>query len=153
MSALVIRVVSATAPEAAALMAALDQDLQRRYPGQPINGITPATFEADGGLFAIGEIDGQPAVSGGFQPFEGAAEIKRMFVAPGHRGKGYGRAMLDFLEAEAFKRGHRRGVLETGGQQQEALGLYQSAGWRRIPAFGPYKDDPRSNCFEKALEG
>jgi putative acetyltransferase len=41
--------------------------------------------------------------------------------------------------------------LETGVFQTEAIGLYQSFGFRRIPPFGPYFEDPVSLCMEKRL--
>ena len=37
--------------------------------------------------------------------------------------------------------------LETGDVQPEAIGLYQSSGWIRVPNYGQYEDDPRSICF------
>ena len=142
---------SAAAPVAAGLITALDQDLLRRYPGMSANGFDTAAFAAAGGVFAVGSIGGEPAVCGAFQAYGGAAEIKRMFVVPAFRGRGLGRRMLQFLEQEAARRGFTRGVLETGTQQPEAIGLYASAGWRRIPTFGPYVGSPVSTCFEKRL--
>lgn len=37
-------------------------------------------------------------------------------------------------------------------RQPEALRLCESAGYTRIPAFGEYRGDPYSVCFEKALD-
>lgn len=41
--------------------------------------------------------------------------------------------------------------LETGIWQHEAIGLYESLGFYRIPPIGPYTDDPLSLCYEKRL--
>jgi len=41
--------------------------------------------------------------------------------------------------------------LETGTEQPEAVALYESLGYRRIPAFGEYASDPYSICYEKGL--
>ena len=41
--------------------------------------------------------------------------------------------------------------LETGIHQQAAIRLYERLGFRRIPPFGPYTDDPLSRCYEKSL--
>jgi GNAT superfamily N-acetyltransferase len=142
---------SAASPAAARLVAALDQDLLRRYPDMPVAGIDAAALEAARGVFAGGYVGGEAAVCGAFVPYEDAVEIKRMFVVPGFRGRGLGRHLLQFLEAEAVRRGFTRGVLETGTQQPEAISLYASAGWRRIPTFGPYIGSPVSTCFEKRL--
>ncbi len=147
-----IRVEPAASQAAASLMAALDAELRRRYPGMPTNGIDPTSFEARGGVFAIGYVGGEPAVCGAFRPYEDAAELKRMFVAPAFRGRGLGRRMLRFLERAAAQRGFARAMLETGTQQPEAIGLYRSQGWRPIPSYGPYVGDPLSVCFEKHLD-
>lgn len=49
---------SAGSPAATRLIAALDDTLSRLYPGLPVNGIDVADFEAGGGVFAIGYVDG-----------------------------------------------------------------------------------------------
>jgi hypothetical protein len=41
--------------------------------------------------------------------------------------------------------------LETGIYQKEAIGLYEQAGFQRIPPFGAYKEDPLSLFFEKRI--
>ncbi len=145
------RIESAGSAAAARLIAALDDELSHQYPGLPVNGIDVADFEVGGGVFAVGYIDGEPAVCGAFRPWEDAAEIKRMFVLPSQRGRGLGRRMLAFLEAEAARRGYARAVLETGNLQREAIGLYRAMGWTPIPIFGPYVGSPISVCFEKRL--
>jgi GNAT superfamily N-acetyltransferase len=145
------RIESAGSPAAATLIAALDDELSRQYPGLPVNGIDVADFEAGGGVFAVGYVDGMSAVCGGFRPWEASAEIKRMFVVPAERGRGLGRQMLAFLETEAARRGYVRGVLETGNLQREAISLYRAMGWTPIPVFGPYVGSPISVCFEKRL--
>jgi GNAT superfamily N-acetyltransferase len=145
------RIESPGSAAAQSLIAALDDDIVRRYPGEPTNGIDVAGFEAAGGVFVICYVNDMPVACGAFRPFEGAAEIKRMYVVPSMRGRGLARAMLDFLEAEAARRGFSRAVLETGRIMTEALGLYRSAGWRETAVFGPYVGDPKSICFEKHL--
>jgi len=148
---MILRIESAGSPAAQSLIGALDAEIQRRYPGECPNGIDVAAFEAAGGVFAVA-YDGQtPVACGGFRPFEGAAEIKRMYVAPSHRGRGLARRLLAFLQARARERGHVRAILETGRNMNEALALYRSEGWREIPVFGPYVGDPKSICFEKML--
>ncbi|GAA4728057.1 hypothetical protein [Phytohabitans rumicis] len=43
-------------------------------------------------------------------------------------------------------------ALETGGRQPEAIELYLSAGYRRIPDFGHYRDEPDVRSFGKDLD-
>lgn len=148
---MILRIESAASPAAQNLMAALDDDIMRRYPGEPTNGIDAADFEAAGGVFVVCYVDDLPAACGAIRPFEGSAEIKRMYVVPALRGRGLARAMLAFLEAEAARRGYKRAILETGREMPEPLALYRSEGWREIPVFGQYIGDPKSICFEKPL--
>jgi putative acetyltransferase len=82
---------------------------------------------------------------------DGAIEVKRMFVQPEHRGRGWARAMLAELEKIALQRGYRIIRLGTGTAQPEAIGLYESAGYRPIPLYGEYAADDRSRCFEKTI--
>ena len=37
----------------------------------------------------------------------------------------------------------------TGIHQNAAIRLYEQEGFRRIPPFGDYSDDPVSLCYEK----
>jgi GNAT superfamily N-acetyltransferase len=82
---------------------------------------------------------------------DGAAEIKRMFVRPDARGRGISRRILEALEGEARAMGAVRVLLETGERQPAALGLYESAGYVRVKAFGEYVGDPFSLCMAKEL--
>jgi hypothetical protein len=60
--------------------------------------------------------------------------------------------LLDRLEAEALKLGLDRLVLETGIRSPDALGLYRSAGFTAIPAYGEYVASPTTSvCLSKAL--
>ncbi len=82
---------------------------------------------------------------------DGDAEIKRMYVAPAHRGRGIARALLAELERAAVAAGCRRAVLETGTRQPEAIALYLSEGYAPMAKFGTYRDEPGSRCFAKSL--
>lgn len=148
-----IRIESAASASASRLIAELDRELAARYPGAAANGIDAATFEETGGVFAIAWRGREALACGAFRPFEGKAEIKRMFVPEAHRGQGLSRRMLAFLEREAARRGFTDALLETGTAQPEAIGLYRSAGWTPAEPFGPYIGDPLSVFFGKRLAG
>jgi putative acetyltransferase len=78
----------------------------------------------------------------------GECELKRMFVAAAHRGRGLGRRILRALEAIASE--EKRVVrLEAGVKQPEAIALYRSAGFVAIAPFGSYAPDPLSVFMEK----
>jgi putative acetyltransferase len=78
-------------------------------------------------------------------------EIKRMFVLPEQRGKGYARQMMVALETELRARGVIIARLETGILQPEALGLYHALGYRDRGPYGSYIADPLSVFMEKQL--
>jgi len=78
-------------------------------------------------------------------------ELKRMYVRPAHRGRGYSRLVLRRLERIAAENGLHRLILETGTRQVEAIGLYRADGYRRIPCYGPYDEATLSVCYAKWL--
>ena len=109
-------------------------------------------FEPPSGSFLVVRVDRRAVACGGVARFDDErAELKRMYVEPAARGHGHGRRLLVALEAEALRLGYVAIVLETGELQQEALGLYTSAGYERIPCYGPYAEREFSRCFEKRL--
>jgi hypothetical protein len=64
------------------------------------------------------------------------------------------RRVLAALEAAALERGWTTLRLETGPCQPEAIGLYESGGYRPIAAFGAYVDEPDAGCslyYERVL--
>jgi GNAT superfamily N-acetyltransferase len=133
---------------------ALEAELRGRYDGRGGSGSEPpaSEFEAPGGAFLVAELAGQPAGCGGICRYdERTAELRRMYVAPAARGRGVSRTLLAGLEDAARGLGYEALRLETGDRQHEAIGLYTSAGFGRIPCYGPYVDDARSVCLEKAL--
>ena len=149
---LAIAEADAGSAEAAGLIAALDAELEERYPGLTIHGIEAEGFRESGGVFLLGRVEGVAVACGAIRPLGGGvAEVKRMFVVRQHRGRGHSRAMLAALEGAAAARGFRRIRLETGIRQPEAIGLYESAGYLAIPCYEEFIEDPRSRCFEKAL--
>ena len=105
------------------------------------------------GVFLVAYLDdGTPAGCGALKRFDAeTGEVKRMFTAPAGRGKGVGRAILARLEDEARRIGYTKARLETDLKLFEAVGLYESVGYREIPVYGRYAHEPENRCFEKAL--
>ena len=68
---------------------------------------------------------------------EGRGELKSMRVSDAFLGRGYGRAMLEHLLAQARQLGLRSLWLETGSSPAfaPALRLYESAGFARCGPF------------------
>lgn len=141
-------------PIARALIAELDAVLEPLYPPKSRHGYNVEKLIQQEVAFFVAYLDGQPVGCGGVQLFgEEYAELKRMYVRPQLRGQGVGKQLLAHLQALAYKRGLRVLRLETGVFQTGAIGLYQSFGFRCIPPFGPYFEDPVSLCLEKRLHG
>ncbi|GDY32592.1 GNAT family N-acetyltransferase [Gandjariella thermophila] len=155
------RVVPYDHPHARVLIAEVQREYVRRYGEEDITPVDPAEFAPPRGLFLVGYLDGVPVACGGWRAhdadepefLDGDAEIKRMYVVPAARGRGLARAMLAELERSAAEAGRRRIVLETGLKQPEAVALYQSSGYRRVPNFGAYRCHPDSVCFAKPVAG
>ena len=146
-----IRAASYEDPDAQRLIAAMGEELDRRY-GE--GGLSPAAAHefAAPGVFLVADLDGRAVGCGGLRPLgPGEADVKRMFVEPEVRGRGVARGLLAALVAHARIQGLQRLVLETGTEQPEAVALYESEGWTPIPPFGHYASDPRTRCYELHL--
>lgn len=119
----------------------------------PASIVATVLLRADGEPVACGSVrdmSGLPDGRGGVHP-PATGELKRMFVAVGHRGRGLSRQVLNAVEAEAASAGLRRLVLECGTRQPEAIGLYLSMGYLPIERFGVYAGHAGSRCFGKEL--
>ena len=144
---------------ARSLIGELDAYLSPLYPAESQHGYDVAKLIEQGVEFFVLYEDGAPAGCGGVQLLgkpsdheDGYGEIKRMYVRPAFRGRGYAKTMLGHLEGVAAAKGYSKVRLEVGVSQPEALGLYERTGYYRIPPFGDYWDDPLSWFYEKTLD-
>ena len=142
-------------PDAVELCTAQQREMAALYEGEADIGPNrdAAMFEPPGGIFLVLRDDAGRAVAcGGIARFDRKrGELKRMYVVPELRGRGLGRRLLVELERSAHRLGYRGVVLETGDLQPEALGLYETSGYERIPCYPPYDSRALSLCFEKSL--
>jgi GNAT superfamily N-acetyltransferase len=141
-------------PEAAELLDAMTDELGERYAGidDGAFGFRPEDIVGPRCAFLILRENGLAVACGGFHPLsEDVAEVKRMFVRPEFRGRGYSRAVLAELERLAPQYSYTTFRLETGDRQPEAIGLYDSAGYRPIDPYGPVNEAAPSLCYEKKL--
>ena len=139
-------------PDAIALISELEASLEPFYPRESRHGYSVEKLIAEGVAFFLIRDDGTPVGCGGIQ-FMGTeyGEIKRMYVRPQFRGRGFAKLMLNHLADHA--RSQRVGTLrlETGIHQHAAIALYEQMGFQQIPPFGDYKFDPLSRCYEKQI--
>lgn len=144
-------------PDALALIAALDTHLNALYNPENRHGLSVAALLDPAITFLVARWDGIPVGCGGvlLVPGDGSdvayAELKRMYVDPQWRRRGVAQALLRELERVALVQGFTIVRLETGIYQPEAIHLYEHAGFTRCPAFGKYKEDGVSLCYEKHL--
>jgi ribosomal protein S18 acetylase RimI-like enzyme len=142
-------------PDATALVLELEDHLAAIYPDESRHGFSVDRLVEEDVHFFVLRSHGRAAGCGGIllvhDEGEPYGEIKRMYVRPAFRGSGFGRRVLDHLAEHARGEGITLLRLETGVHQREAIGLYESMGFRRCAPFGPYRDDPLSPCFELRL--
>ncbi len=140
--------------DATALIRELDAYLEPLYPAESRHGFAIERLLQEAVAFFVVRHDGMPAGCGGIKLFgTDYGEIKRMYVRPQYRKLGLGTRMLQHLAHYAWQRGVTLLRLETGIHQPEALASYERFGFRRIPPFGNYREDPVSLCYEKRLTG
>jgi GNAT superfamily N-acetyltransferase len=143
-------------PEAAGLIAELSHELARRYDfaDDGTGHFRPEDALGPRAAFVLGRLADRAVACGAVRPLEGdVAEVKRMFVVPACRGRGFSRKVLAELERLAAAMGYTAVRLETGDRQPEAIALYERSGYHRVSNFGVYADNIHSHCFEKPLGG
>ncbi len=118
--------------------------------GRALSGGPSATrsdFSPPSGAFVVDFLDGVPACGGGVKALgDGAGEIKRMYVVPQFRGRGFARALIQALEDAARDLGHRVMRLDS---TSATWPVYQAAGYREI---ADYNDNPHADFWgEKRL--
>jgi GNAT superfamily N-acetyltransferase len=146
-------------PDAIKLTEQVQLEYVERYGDPDATPMDPGHFARPRGVFLVGYLDGKPVATGGWRAQDaspegfrdGDAELKRMYVVPGVRGRGLARRILADLEADALAAGRVRLVLETGVMQPEAIALYTSCGYTPVTKFGVYRHHPDSVCLGKSL--
>jgi ribosomal protein S18 acetylase RimI-like enzyme len=110
----------------------------------------PGDLVEPNGVLLLGTVDGEPAALGGVRHLDTeTAEIKSMYVAAAHRGRGLGRRLIAELERIAGEHGCRAVRLDTSAYLTPAVGLYRAAGYREV---GDYNGNPKADLwFERQL--
>jgi putative acetyltransferase len=148
----IITAESPDTPEASAMIMELEASLDPFYPRESRHGLSIERLISEAVPFFVLRCEGVAAGCGGVQLFNREyGEIKRMYIRPQFRGRGFAKLMLNHLSD--YVRSHDIPLLrlETGIHQHEAISLYERVGFRRIPPYGEYKDDPLSVFYEKSL--
>ena len=94
-----------------------------------LRDIQGAYFDRNG-CFLVGECDGRVVAMGAIRrDTHTRAEIKRMRTHADYQGRGFGRQLLNALEAEAIRLGYDTLFLETSVVQHAAQQLYLTHGF------------------------
>lgn len=113
-----------------------------RFPGGGYQTVFPAAdaFTGPGEAFVVARAEGRPVGCGAVRtiapgPRGARAEIKHLYVRGEGRGRGWGGAILDDLEARAREAGAAELVLDTHHTLDAAGGLYASRGFTAIERY------------------
>jgi len=138
MSALTIR--AATGDDARAVRALIFEVLQEYgLPPDPsgtdadIEGIE-TLYHARGGHFWV--LEGDSGIVGSCALYRADAhlvELRKMYLHPSVRGQGWGKRLLALALETARSEGCREIRLETASVLREAIALYASHGFERVP--------------------
>jgi ribosomal protein S18 acetylase RimI-like enzyme len=125
-------------PDAIALHEALYREGDERGGLPPALSVPPMPrgLAPPSGMLLIARVEGERAGLGGVRDLQpGIAEVKSMYVAPPHRGRGIGRMLLAELERIARERGCREVRLDSSRYLTEAVALYRSAGYEEMADY------------------
>jgi GNAT superfamily N-acetyltransferase len=107
--------------------------------------LLPGDYAPPDGRLAMAIVDGEPAGCVALRRFDAdRCEAKRLYVRPAYRGLGLGGALLRWVIDEARAAGYREMVGDTMPVMQQALEMYDRAGFERTAA---YSDHPTQGAI------
>lgn len=119
--------------------ASIETDLCFQNFSKELAGL-PGAYASPRGRLLLALVDGAPVGCVGLRPHDDhSGEMKRLFVQPGHQGRGLGRSLVEALISEARAIGYTRLLLDTLPSMQSAQRLYTTLGFVLRP---PYFDSP-----------
>jgi len=111
----------------------------------------PGDYAPPEGRLLVAECEGQLAGCVTLHRLEPAiCEMKRLYVRPQFRGKGFGRALAERIVAEGRQIGYQRMRLDTVEPlMKDAVAMYRKLGFKEI---APYRSNPIAGAMYMELE-
>ena len=112
----------------------------------------PGAYSSPRGALFLARADGLAAGCIGLRPFSNSVgELKRLYVLPAFRGRGFARSLVLSAIAAARSIGYSALFLDTLSSMRSAIALYESIGFQRT---APYYPNPLPDVlyFHMSLE-
>lgn len=111
-----------------------------------IKDIESSYFGRGGTFFVLEDENGSIIGAYGLYPIDKiTCELRKMYLHKAHRGKGFGKFLLEDALSKARQLGFERMILETASVLKEAIALYKSYG------FVEYKPNHLSSRCDQAF--
>ena len=105
----------------------------------------PGQYEPPRGRLGLALAGGEPAGCVALRPIDAVrCEAKRLYVRPQFRGLGVGKALLEWVIAEARSAGYTEMVGDTMPVMAPAIAMYERRGFERT---GPYAKDATAGAI------
>jgi ribosomal protein S18 acetylase RimI-like enzyme len=100
----------------------------------------PGEYAPPTGRLILAFVDSLPCGCAALHKLEeNICEMKRLYIKPGLRGKGFGKLLVNAVIDEAIKIDYSKMRLDTVPKMKEAINLYRDIGFREIE---PYRENP-----------
>lgn len=111
----------------------------------------PGDYAPPDGRLLLAEHEGQLMGCVALHKLESSVcEMKRLYLRPHFRGKGFGRALAERIIAEARQIGYRRMRLDTVEPvMKDAVAMYRKLGFKEV---APYRPNPIAGAMYMELE-
>lgn len=130
-----------------------DEQVDRYGTADPVD-LDPQLYAPPHGTFFVGFMEGQPAGCAGARWSDRqlkVVEIKKIYLRPEVRGRGFGGVLLSEVESWATAQGAWEAILETGVRNGAAIGLFESHGFQPMASYVAGRDPAVNRAFHKRL--